>query len=85
MNYINYLKSTHWKNTRTEFFKKKRQRCVICHSYNNINLHHTNYNNLGMEKERDLRCLCRNCHSKIHKFGLEKWIGHHKKLRRWFK
>ncbi len=85
MTYNNYLKSSHWKNIKEAFFKKKRLRCIICHSYKKLNLHHINYKNLGFEAEKDLKCLCQNCHTKIHKYHLEKFISKHKILRKFFK
>ena len=69
MSYNNYLKSTHWKNTRNNFRAKRR--CFICRKKEGLNLHHKRYTSLGFEKQRDLRWLCSECHNKIHKYKLE--------------
>lgn len=72
MSYQGYLNSEHWRRTRNAFGGgKMKRRCFLCHSKENIVVHHKRYDNLGFEKRADLRYLCETCHNKIHKYKLE--------------
>jgi len=67
MDYKSYLKSTDWKEKR--YLKRKRKRgnrCSICASTNNLDVHHLNYRNLVDVLQSDLRILCRRCHFLAH-------------------
>ena len=81
MNYKNYLKTEHWKEIRLKFKSKTWNRCYICRNKDDIlDVHHKRYQRGGKsilfeEKHTDLRLLCRKCHTKIHKFGLEKILA----------
>ena len=66
--YTEYLKSEHWENTKKRFYASKlhKNKCMVCGSTKNLNIHHKNYYNLGAEKLTDLCLLCQDCHSKVH-------------------
>lgn len=69
--YDNYINSEDWRRTRTKALEKHGQKCKICGSIHNLDVHHLNYDNLGDEKKNnynDLCVLCRSCHSKLHDF-----------------
>ena len=63
MQYKEYLKSDHWKQLRA---KKRRYRCAICASTENLDTHHLIYKNLYDVETSDLRKLCRICHYTAH-------------------
>ena len=60
-NYQKYLRSEDWQKKRAEK-RSKRDRCGICASTENIDIHHLNYRNLHDVEQSDLRKLCRRCH-----------------------
>ena len=70
MEYAEYLKSDDWKSKRTDK-RKRRLRCGICGSKNNIHIHHLNYKNLEDVEQIDLRRLCKECHFLAHKLMKE--------------
>jgi 5-methylcytosine-specific restriction endonuclease McrA len=61
--YREYLKSDDWKKKRA---KKNPQRCGVCASTENLDVHHIHYRNLLDVEMSDLRVLCRTCHSVFH-------------------
>ena len=67
--YRNYLQSNHWKEIKERYRNSKfKKNCYICHSPNNLDLHHKTYERLGNEFLRDLIYLCRRCHELTHDF-----------------
>lgn len=74
--YKNYLKSPHWQKTKERFYVFFEKKCQRCESREKINLHHTDYRNLGIEKEGDLVPLCQNCHTELHKIYGSKKLRH---------
>ena len=64
--YTEYLKSSDWKQKRDQKIKRKLNRCAICSSTENIDIHHLNYKNLIDVEQSDLRKLCRRCHYFAH-------------------
>lgn len=64
--YKEYLKSSHWKETRKRMFILYNHKCGICDSKTKLNVHHKNYTNKGCEKSEDLIVLCQSCHAKFH-------------------
>lgn len=65
--YNEYLKSDDW------FQKRKLRRnhktgstCSLCHSMENLEVHHLVYKNLFDVEQKDLRVLCRMCHLRVH-------------------
>lgn len=78
--YLDYLKSNHWKTKRNERLKLDNFQCLECGSKKNLDVHHLTYKSIGFEKvSADLITLCRNCHTlehkdKIKKKDKNKWI-----------
>ena len=66
-NYSDYLRSSHWRNKKKEYFDINKKECEHCNSLDKLHLHHKSYINIGNEKLTDLMCLCESCHSKEHK------------------
>jgi len=63
--YRKYLKTKHWKTFRNNYFKRNRNICYCCNEFG-YELHHIRYDNLFRETDKDVVCLCRKCHEKIH-------------------
>jgi len=67
---LNYLKSVDWKNKREAKLNRKlgtKKRCAICASGEHLNIHHLSYlPDLTKVEQKDLRVLCRRCHSLTH-------------------
>lgn len=62
-----YLMSNYWRKLSRRVRKKYCNRCSICGSCNNINVHHKSYERLAQVDEIiDLILLCNDCHKKIH-------------------
>lgn len=61
-----YLNSPHWKEIRLKALARSGNRCQLCSSTDNLNVHHNTYRNRGNEDLKDLVVLCRNCHEKFH-------------------
>ena len=77
MLYRDYLKTDYWKERRAEFKKHTKNRCWLCHSRDNLQVHHKRYERKGrsilfQERHADLRLLCGRCHKQIHDKGLMK-------------
>lgn len=66
MSYDEYLKSPAWRERRDEVIKMNNNKCYICGSDKDLQVHHRNYNELYNEPYFDLDCLCRECHFKLH-------------------
>lgn len=64
--YQEYLKSDHWKEIRLKALDRAGNRCQLCSSTDNLNVHHNTYKNRGNEDLKDLVVLCRECHAKFH-------------------
>lgn len=65
--YDAYLKSDHWVYFKTNAYNFFRNKCCLCGSENNLNLHHKNYNCLGRETFDDVVLLCSECHRTHHR------------------
>lgn len=65
--YQKYLRSPHWKTIKQQALDFYGNRCVLCNSSTNLNVHHRNYDHLSNEViNKDLIVLCRDCHGKFH-------------------
>ncbi len=74
MNYKNYLKSDDWKQKKLKKFSKSggaKSKCAICGSRERLEVHHLVYKNLYDVELKDLRILCKRCHSLTHKLFKE--------------
>lgn len=71
-----YLVSEYWKNKKQKMLNYYNNKCCLCGSTENLNIHHLHYNidentpineweNKG-EGERSLVVLCKDCHQHIH-------------------
>lgn len=68
MDYQEYLKSEKWQFTRQIILNFWGQRCALCNSQKNIEVHHRTYERLGHELTTDLLPLCQHCHTHHHNF-----------------
>jgi hypothetical protein len=64
--YKTYLRSDHWKELRRRKYSKCPNRCAICGSAENLQLHHLQYRSIYDVETSDLRCLCGMCHKTFH-------------------
>jgi 5-methylcytosine-specific restriction endonuclease McrA len=64
--YFDYLGTTHWKALRQKIASSYDFKCNDCGAdvSKGYEIHHLTYKNVGNEKDKDLVCLCRNCHQK---------------------
>lgn len=63
LTYKEYLQSSHWIKIANKF---KKDKCEICNSDANLNLHHLSYKNMGRETLKDVCTLCIRCHKSSH-------------------
>lgn len=61
-----YLRTEHWKRTRTLAIDRYGASCVLCGSGGQVNVHHRTYERIGAERLDDLIVLCSECHSHYH-------------------
>jgi len=66
MPYAEYLKTDHWKNVKKKVFIRVGNKCQLCSSKINLNVHHNTYENRGEERYEDLIVLCQKCHEIFH-------------------
>lgn len=66
-NYQAYLQSSQWKQIRAIMLSKV-DKCQLCGSKTDLEIHHNSYEHIGNEKEHleDLVVLCHSCHAKFH-------------------
>jgi hypothetical protein len=69
MSYRLYLKTDHWKKTRSLALELGRNECRVCASKKALNVHHRTYERRGHEDQNDLIVLCRSCHALFHDNG----------------
>jgi hypothetical protein len=67
INYFDYIKSKLWQDRKERYFRNHERICDACGSKENIDLHHTKYENFGREPNHILISFCRNCHEEFHK------------------
>lgn len=68
MSYSDFLKTPYWKAISERIRYRAKNKCQMCGSDKNLNVHHRSYENHGDEIHHmeDLICICGNCHSKFH-------------------
>lgn len=66
LEYKEYLESDHWQDIRSKALERADNKCQLCSSKINLNVHHNTYKNRGNENLTDLVVLCRECHAKFH-------------------
>jgi hypothetical protein len=66
--YKDFLQTRYWKTIRMYVMASRGNKCQLCNSTNNLNVHHSTYANHGREHDHleDLILLCRPCHAKFH-------------------
>jgi len=62
LSYREYLETDHWKWVRWAALWVAGNRCQLCRSEENLEVHHNNYDCLFNERPGDLVVLCRECH-----------------------
>lgn len=65
-NYLAYLDSGQWKETRSLALARDGHRCRVCNREKHLDVHHRTYARLFSEDLGDLTTLCRNCHELYH-------------------
>ena len=67
MPYKKYLRTKHWRRTRTKRIAMSGYKCDECGlRTNRFEIHHKTYKRRGEEKMKDLLTLCRSCHRAKH-------------------
>ncbi len=61
-----YYASDHWALIKAAYYSRHKMICAITGHFDNIQLHHIRYDNLGNEKDEDLIPLCREMHELLH-------------------
>jgi 5-methylcytosine-specific restriction endonuclease McrA len=65
--YYKYLKSNQWREKRRTALEFYGNRCGLCGSRYDLEIHHRDYDNIFKEKIEDLMILCETCHAKHHR------------------
>ncbi len=60
--YYTYIRSQAWYRRRYGALMRAENRCQICNSAEQLQVHHRDYSRLGAEKPSDLTVLCSKCH-----------------------
>src|SRR4051812_39820826 len=64
--YLDYLKSNHWKSLSRACRERDGHQCVWCGSTETLDVHHITYERFGNERPEDLVTICRDCHKTRH-------------------
>lgn len=64
--YRDYLQTPEWREKSRLVREFYHNRCALCNSSKNLNVHHRTYWNRGNELPEDLILLCNECHKKFH-------------------
>lgn len=60
--YAEYLQTDHWRRIRQAAIWAAGGRCQLCHSEQDLEVHHNNYDCLYHETPADVFVMCRRCH-----------------------
>lgn len=66
-NYISYINSEPWKEKCKAIKTTRGNKCQICGSESNLQVHHNTYERLGCEDDNDLVLICKSCHFLFHR------------------
>ena len=66
MTYGDYLKTDWWSKRRLRTIELAGNQCEFCGNDVGLQVHHLVYHDLGHEDDKQLLCLCRNCHERVH-------------------
>src|SRR5437868_6583204 len=66
--YSTFLLTKYWQKVRQKVLKRDGNKCIICKSRTDLQVHHDTYKHHGNELEHleDLMTLCRKCHQEHH-------------------
>lgn len=64
--YRAYVRTRHWMIIKNKRLKLSNDKCDICGSNNDLQVHHIRYKNLYDVDLDDLQAICKNCHYKHH-------------------
>lgn len=64
--YLEYLRSQHWRDFRKEALEYYGHICCGCGTNDNLHVHHRTYKNIGNESMEDVVVLCKSCHFREH-------------------
>ena len=64
-----YLRTKHWQQVRAAALLRYDNRCAVCNSPDQPDVHHRTYERRGCERPEDVIVLCRGCHDLFHKNG----------------
>jgi hypothetical protein len=62
--YAEYLQTPHWRSLRAWALERAGNRCQLCGSAKELEVHHNTYERLGCEWPSDLVVLCDPCHER---------------------
>ncbi len=79
--YTDYLKTEHWKNTRSNLLATHHYSCCVCNKKSYLQVHHATYDNVGNEKDTDLLIVCKKHHYEFHKGIIKESDYSNKKLK----
>ncbi len=68
MPYYDFLKTPYWAAVRYKVMQRAGFKCSLCNENGKLAVHHRSYENRGYEiqNQKDLICLCNDCHEKFH-------------------
>lgn len=69
MKYEAYLISPEWRQKRALALQWADDRCQVCNSPHDLQVHHRTYERVGNEDLADLTVLCLECHDLFHMGG----------------
>lgn len=64
--YHEHLRSEGWRTTRRHKLDHAANRCEMCFSARNLQVHHKTYDRVPFERLTDLIVLCETCHQRHH-------------------
>ena len=67
IDYKKYLRSDYWDDIKNQVLERDDNRCRLCNSKIDLQVHHRTYENLENEKLEELITLCKKCHYITHK------------------
>ncbi len=67
MPYEEYLQTPEWMERRALMIERAGNRCQVCNSGEDLNVHHRTYERRGNEDPGDLTVLCQQCHAWFHR------------------
>ncbi|QEA10829.1 HNH endonuclease [Mycobacterium phage Weirdo19] len=66
--YFRYMNSAAWRARQARYFATHPERCALCGSGDEVELHHHTYRRLGAELDEDLTALCAAHHAEVHDY-----------------